>query len=161
MRSPRCVVACAAVALACLAGEVQAQERLSYGPAITLEQAQRVMAAAEAEARRNAWDVVITILDGGGHLVMMQRMDGVQLGSIAVAEQKAYSAVAFRRPTRAFQDALAGPAGNRILSLPGVMPVEGGLPIVIAGQVVGGIGVSGVTAEQDGLIAEAGAAALR
>src|SRR5262245_31674475 len=116
-----------------------------YGLPISLDQAKKAMAAAEAEARKNSWNVAIVILDSGGHPVLMQRMDNVQFGSVDVARQKAYSAVAFRRPTKSFEDTLAGGgAGLRILRVEGASPLEGGMPIVVEGKVIGGIGVSGV-----------------
>jgi uncharacterized protein GlcG (DUF336 family) len=128
-----------------------------YGPPITLEQAKKVMAGAEAEAKKNSWHVVMVVLDSGGNLVMLQRMDGAQFGSIDVAKDKAYSAVAFRRPTKAFDDALAqGGANLRILRLPGASPLEGGIPIVVDGKVIGAVGVSGGTSAQDAQIGRAG-----
>lgn len=132
-----------------------------YGAPITLEQAKKAVAAAEAEARKNNWNVVIAVLDSGGHLVVLQRLDNTQFASVEIAQQKAYSAVAFRRPTKVFQDALAaGGEGLRLLKLSGATPVEGGLPIIVEGRIVGGIGVSGVTSQQDNQIAKAGADAL-
>ena len=129
----------------------------AYGPAITLEMAKKVMAGSEAEAKKNNWNVVITILDSGGNLVMTHRLDGTQFGSIEVAREKAYSAVAFRRPTKVFQDLVAqGGANVRLLKLPGASVLEGGIPIVVDGKLVGAIGVSGVTSEQDAQIGRAG-----
>jgi glc operon protein GlcG len=140
---------------------VDAQEPMPYGPAITLEQAKDVMAGAEAEAQRNNWPVVIAIVDTGGNLVSLQRLDNAQFGSLEVARQKAWSAAAFRRPTKVFQDAVAGGGANlRILRLEGASPLEGGIPLVVDGQIIGAIGVSGVTSEQDAQIAQAGAAKL-
>ena len=134
----------------------------AYGPGITLDQAKKAMAGAEAEAKKNNWPVVITILDSGGNLVMSQRLDGAQFGSVEVAREKAYSAVAFRRPTKAFEDAVAQGGSNlRILRLTGAMPLDGGWPIVIYGKIVGGIGVSGVTGAQDAQIGKAGVDALK
>jgi glc operon protein GlcG len=128
-----------------------------YGPPITLEHAKKVMVGAEAEAKKNSWNVVMVVLDSGGNLVMLQRMDGAQFGSIEVAKDKAYSAVAFRRPTKAFDDALAqGGANLRILKLSGAAPVEGGIPIVIDGKLIGAVGVSGVTSAQDAQVGRAG-----
>ena len=128
-----------------------------YGSPITLEQAKKVMAGAEAEAKKNNWNVVMVVLDSGGNLVMLQRMDGAQFGSIEVAKDKAYSAVAFRRPTKAFDYALAqGGANLRILRLPGASPLEGGIPIVVDGKLIGAVGVSGVTSAQDAQIGRAG-----
>ena len=132
-----------------------------YGMPISLEQAKKVLAGAEAEAKKNNWNVVISIVDSGGQLVAMQRLDGAQWGSIDVARDKAYSAVAFRRPTKAFQDAVSQGGENlRILKLTGASPLEGGIPIVMDGKIVGAIGVSGVTSQQDAQIARAGAEAL-
>jgi uncharacterized protein GlcG (DUF336 family) len=133
-----------------------------YGSPITLEQAKKVIAAAEAEAQKNNWPVVITVVDPGGHAVAMHRLDNTQLGSIAVAEDKARSSILFRRPTKAFEDAVAsGGIGLRVLALRGASPVDGGVLIFLDGKVVGAVGVSGVTAAQDGQIANAGAAALK
>jgi glc operon protein GlcG len=140
---------------------VSAQAPPPYGPPITLDQAKKAMAGAEAEAKKNAWPVVITILDSGGNLVMLQRLDNAQWGSIDIAKDKARSAVALRRPTKVFQDLVAqGGANLRLLALAGASPLEGGLPIVVDGKIVGAIGVSGVTSEQDAQIAKAGAEAL-
>jgi len=134
----------------------------AYGPGITLDQAKKAMAGAEAEAKKNNWPVVITILDSGGNLVMSQRLDGAQFGSVEVARDKAYSAVAFRRPTKAFEDGLAqGGANMRLLNLRGASMLDGGLPIVVDGKIVGGIGVSGVTGAQDAQIGKAGVDALK
>jgi glc operon protein GlcG len=136
---------------------VNAQEPMPYGPPITLEQAKGIMAGAEAEADKNNWPVVIAIVDTGGNLVLLQRLDNAQFGSVEVARQKAWSAAAFRRPTKVFQEAIAGGGANlRLLRLEGASPLEGGIPIAVDGQVVGAIGVSGVTSEQDAQIAQAG-----
>jgi uncharacterized protein GlcG (DUF336 family) len=133
-----------------------------YGPAITLEQAKKVLSGAEAEATKNKWNVVIVVLDSGGNMVALHRMDGAQWGSIEVAREKAYSAVAFRRPTKAFEDAIGqGGANLRILRLTGASPLEGGLPIVVDGKLVGSVGVSGVLATQDAQIGRAGIEALK
>ena len=132
-----------------------------YGSSITLDQAKKVLAGAEAEAKKNNWNVVISVVDPGGQLVTMSRLDNTQFGSIEVAREKAYSAVAFRRPTKAFQDAVGQGGENlRILRLSGASPLEGGIPIVVDGKIVGGIGVSGVTSAQDAQIARAGIEAL-
>ena len=136
--------------------------QVAYGPPITLEQAKKVMMAAEAEARKNNWNVVISVIDSGGHLVAMQRLDGTQLGSIEVARQKAYSAVLFRRPSKVFEDGVSqGGINLRILKLDGASPLEGGIPIMVDGKIVGAVGVSGVTSAQDGQIARAGADAMK
>ncbi|WP_396159982.1 heme-binding protein [Flavobacterium sp.] len=132
-----------------------------YGTSITLEQARMVAAAARAEAVRNGWCMVVAIMDPGGHLVLLERMDNAQFGSVQVAQDKALSAVAFRRPTKAFHDMVAaGGEGVRMLVMSGAMPIDGGLPILVDGAVIGGIGLSGGTSAQDGLVAQAGLAAL-
>jgi uncharacterized protein GlcG (DUF336 family) len=129
-----------------------------YGPPISLEAAKKVMAAAEAEAIRNNWGMAIAILDSTGHMVMLHKLDNTQYGSILVAEDKARSAVDFRRPTKVFEDLVAqGGLGLRTLALRGGSPLEGGLPIIVDGKVIGAIGVSGATAVQDGHVAKAGA----
>ncbi|HYI95360.1 MAG TPA: heme-binding protein [Bryobacteraceae bacterium] len=126
---------------------------------LTLEIAKQVAAAASAEATANKWTVVIAILDEGGNLMYLERADDTQIGSIQVAQEKAKSAVSFKRPTKVFEEAVAG-GRTAILKLPGAMPVEGGLPLMLNGRVAGAIGVSGVTSQQDGQIAKAGADAL-
>ena len=144
------------------AASASAQAPPAYGPAITLDQAKMVMAGAEAEAKKNNWGMVITILDSGGSVVMMQRMDGAPLGSIEVARDKAWSAVAFRRPTKVFEDAIAqGGANLRLLRLTGASPIEGGIPLMADGKIIGAIGVSGGTAPQDGQVAKAGVDGLK
>jgi glc operon protein GlcG len=157
----RCVSALI-VAVILLSGvDVDAQEPMPYGPTITLEQAKKAMAGAEAEAQKNNWPVVIAIVDTGGNLVSLQRLDNAQFGSVEVARQKAWSAAAFRRPTKVFQEAVAGGGANlRILRLEGASPLEGGIPVVVDGQIIGAIGVSGVTSEQDAQIAQAGVDSL-
>ena len=136
--------------------------QIAYGAPISLEQAKKAMAGAEAEAMKNKWNVVITVLDSGGHLVAMHRLDGTQLGSIDAARDKAYSAVLYRRPTKVFQDLVGqGGANLRLLRLSGASPLEGGIPIIVDGKLVGAIGVSGVTSEQDAQVAKAGADTLK
>lgn len=128
-------------------------------PILTLEDAKRVAAAAEAEARANEWKVVIAVVDDGGHLLFLQRSHDTQFGSVETAIAKAHAAVAFQRPTKASEDAVL--SGRLIhLALPGVIPAEGGLPLLREGSVIGGIGISGVRSFQDGQIAQAGANAL-
>ncbi len=133
----------------------------SYGPPISLAAAKEVMAAAEAEAVRRDWPVVIAVVDSTAHLVILHKMDQAQLGSVAVAQAKAETAVRFRRPTKAFEDLIAeGGAGLRMLAIPGAVSVEGGLPLMVGGEVVGAIGVSGMQSRQDAIVAQAGVAAL-
>jgi glc operon protein GlcG len=132
-----------------------ASAQLPQRPVLTLEAATRIADAAQAEAARNQWNVVIAVVDDGGHLVHLRRMDGTQIGSVAVAQEKAKSAIYFRRPTKAFSDAVAS-GRTAVLRLPGAIPIEGGIPLAQGNQMVGAIGVSGVTSEQDGQIAAAG-----
>jgi len=128
-------------------------------PILTLEDAKRVAAAAETEARRNDWRVVIAIVDDGGHLLYLQRSHDTQFGSVETAIAKAHAAVAFQRPTKASEEAVM--SGRLIhLALPGVIPAEGGVPLEIDGAIVGGLGISGVRSLQDGQIAAAGVVAL-
>lgn len=132
-----------------------------YGEAITLAQAKKVMAAAEAEAIKNKWPVVIAIVDDGGHLVMLQRLENTQLGSIDIALGKAKTSALFRRPTKAFQDGIEkGGINLRILAIPNATPLEGGIPIIHEGKVIGAIGVSGVQSFEDAQIGQAGIDAL-
>ncbi len=139
----------------------QAQDPIPYGTPITLEAAHKAVTAAEAEAKKQSWPVAIAVVDASGFLVAFHRLDNTQLGSIEVALQKAKSAALFRRPTKVFEESLEkGGAGLRVLKLPGGMPIEGGLPIILDGKVIGAIGVSGVQATQDAQVAKAGVDAL-
>ena len=125
---------------------------------LNLEAAKKMLEAAKREAAANDWPVVIAVVDDGGHLLCLERMDDAQFGSIDIAIAKAKSAIAFKRPTVEWAQRIAdGRLG--ILSLSGMIPVEGGVPIVQNGEMVGAIGVSGVTSIQDGQIAAAGIAA--
>ena len=133
-----------------------------YGTPIGLEVAKKLAVAAEAEATKNNWSMAIVILDSTGHVVLLHRLRQHNDGSIAVAEDKARTALDYKRPTKAFEDVVAqGGAGLRILGLRGAVPIEGGLPILSDGKIVGAIGVSGGSAAQDGQVAKAGADALK
>lgn len=133
---------------------------IGYGPPIPLAVARKAMAAAEAEANKNGWPVAISIVDSGGNPVMLVRLDNAQLSSTRIAEAKARTAVEFRRPTKALEEAVAGGGvGLRVLTF-GASLAEGGVPIMSAGKIVGGIGVSGVASHQDAQVAQAGAAAV-
>src|SRR4030095_3015681 len=133
-----------------------------YGPTITADQAKSVAAAAVAEARKNQWTMAVAVVDPAGDLVYFEKMDNTQVGSIDVAIAKARSSARFKRPTKAFQDALAaGGEGWRLLTLEGAVAVEGGLPLVVGGKIVGAIGASGGSAPQDGQTAAAGAGTLK
>ena len=126
---------------------------------LTQDDAKKIASGAEAEALRNEWPVVIVIVDDGGHLLYLQRLDNAQFGSINVAIEKARAAIAFRRPTKIWEENIA--EGHlRYLNLPGTLPIEGGLPIVVNNQFVGAIGVSGVRSFQDAQVAQAGINAL-
>jgi uncharacterized protein GlcG (DUF336 family) len=132
-----------------------------YGPSITLAQAKKVAEAALAPAYENRWTVVIAIVDPAGHLVYLEKMDQTQVGSVGVAEDKARSAAIFKRPTKTLQDRLArGGDGLLVLRLRGAIPVEGGLPIISDGKLIGALGVSGGSSAEDEACAEAGAAAI-
>ncbi|WP_143959216.1 GlcG/HbpS family heme-binding protein [Litoribacter populi] len=121
---------------------------------LNLDAAQQISDAAEERARQDNWNVVIAILDEGGHLLALRRMDGTQVGSVDVAIAKAKTSVYFKRPTKVFEDG-AKSGNSHLMSLPNVVAVEGGLPIKDGDRVIGAIGISGVTSEQDGIIAEA------
>jgi uncharacterized protein GlcG (DUF336 family) len=132
-----------------------------YGPPISIDMAKKVMAAAEAEAAKNHWGVAIAIVDSGGNLVMLHRLDNTQLSGARIAEAKARTAVEFRRPTKALEDAVAaGGIGLRVLTF-GAALAEGGVPIVHDGRIIGGIGASGVASHQDAQVAKAGADAVK
>jgi glc operon protein GlcG len=133
-----------------------------YGGPIGIEAAKRLMAAAEAEAVKNNWSMAIVILDSTGHVVMLEKLDNTQYGSIAVAEDKARAALDFKRPTKVFEDLVAqGGIGLRTLALRGATPLEGGIPIIREGRIIGAIGVSGGSSVQDGQVAKAGADAAK
>lgn len=141
--------------LSFLIGGMMANGQLATKKALTLDAAKKIAEAAHAEAVANKWTMVIAIVDDGANLVYLERADGTQIGSVEVAQEKARSAVKFKRPTKVFEDAVAG-GRNAILKLPGALPVEGGVPLMIDGVVLGAIGVSGATSAQDGQVAAAG-----
>jgi len=126
---------------------------------LSLADAKKIAAAASARAVAEGWNVVIAIHDNGGNLIYLERADGTQLGSIVVAQEKSRTALRFRRPTKMLEDAILS-GRVHMMSLPGITSVEGGLPLVVDGEVIGSIGVSGVQSSQDGQVAAAGAAAL-
>ena len=132
-----------------------------YGSSITVETAKQLAAPAIAEARKNQWTMAVAVVDISGGLVYFEKMDDTQNGSVDVSIAKARSAARFKRATKVFQDGLAaGGAGLRILALEGAVPIEGGVPIVVGGKIIGAIGVSGGTSEQDGVCAAAALATL-
>jgi uncharacterized protein GlcG (DUF336 family) len=137
----------------------RAQLPNGYGQSITVETARKVAATAAAEGKKNGWNISVAIVDTAGDLVYFERMDNAQVASTIVSQEKARTAVRFKRPSKAFEDALVG-GRQAILSLPGVTPLEGGIPLLIDGKIVGAIGVSGGTSPQDGVCAQAGADTL-
>jgi len=155
------LVLCASYALA-QAPPAASNYLTPIGPAISLETAKKAATAALAETRKNGWLMVAAVVDPNGTLVYYEKLDNTQLGSADVAIDKARSAALYKRPTKVLQDALAGGGvGLRVLALRGADPVEGGLPIIIGGKLVGAIGLSGDTSEHDGQCAAAGLAALK
>jgi glc operon protein GlcG len=134
---------------------VAAQERPPYGEAITLDTAKKIAAGVVAESKKNGWRMAISIVDNHGLPIYFERMDDTQTGSVEIAVDKAKAAAMFRRPTKAFEDGIAK-GRTALLGLRGATPIEGGLPIMAGGKVVGGIGVSGANADQDAAAAMAG-----
>jgi len=132
----------------------------SYGPAVGLDQAKKIAAAAVTEANRNSWHVAIAIVDTHGFLKYYEMMDDTQTASATVALDKARTAAMFRRPTKMFEDGISA-GRNALLGMKGALPIEGGLPIVVSGKVVGAIGVSGLTSPQDAQVAQAGLDAIK
>ena len=138
---------------------IQAQNTMQ--PYLTLADATKISDAAEAKSKAEGWNMVIVVLDAGGHMISLRKMDGVQLGSIDVALGKAKTAVYFKRPTKTFEDMMKVEGGVRIATLPNAVAIEGGLPIVKDGVLVGAIGISGASSAQDGIVAEAGIAVYK
>jgi glc operon protein GlcG len=131
---------------------------MEYGTSISFEHASHVASAAMAKAATIDAATVVAVVDAGGHLMVLMRRDHTQFGSIRVAEAKAHAAVAFKRPTKVFEDSLA--QTPRILAIPEATPIDGGLPLVREGRIVGGIGAAGATPQQDGEVAGAGVEAF-
>ena len=142
------------ISVALLAGMASAAD-LATKKSLTLAAAKEIAAAAAKEAAANKWTLVIAIVDDGANLVYLERMDDTQIGSVNIAIAKAETAVKMKRPSKALEDAVAG-GRNVVMTIPGVLPVEGGVPIVVDGKVIGAIGVSGMSSQQDGLAAAAG-----
>jgi uncharacterized protein GlcG (DUF336 family) len=136
-----------------------AQQRPPYGTAINLETAKKVGAAAIAEAKKNNWNVAVAVVDNHGMLVYYEMLDDTQTASATVAVEKARTSAGYRRPSKEFEENIA--AGRvAVLGLPGVTPIDGGLPIVVGGKMIGAVGVSGVLSSQDAQVARAGVEAL-
>jgi glc operon protein GlcG len=148
-----CLALCAAAAAPAAAQSVVDRKVL------TLDGAKRILAAAEAEARKNTWTVAIAVVDEAGNLIAFQKLDDTQVGSIDIAISKARTAARMKRPTKALEDAVAG-GRTVMLAVEGLMPLEGGVPVTLDGRIIGAVGVSGVTSQQDAQVAAAGAAAI-
>lgn len=146
----------AAASLAWLGGVAQAQ---SYGADIGVEAARKVAAATVAECAKNSWRIAVSVVDTHGYLVFFEKMDDTQIVSVAISQTKAKAAATYRRPTRVFADAISK-GGAALATLPGVIGSPGGIPLVVGGKIVGAVGVSGVTGDQDEQCAKAGASAL-
>ena len=147
-----------------LGAEARAQQAAppEYGPGMNLEVASKAVNAAMAEAKKNGWNLAIAVTTNGGHLVHFSRMDQTQFGSIAIAQHKARAAAKFKRPTKAFADAIAAAPGNvALLTLDDIIASEGGIPLMLGGKMIGAIGCSGATGAQDGVACTAGANALK
>ena len=143
-------------------GQAPSPYAIPYGPTISLENAKKASAAALAEARKNAWTMAVAIVDPDGTLVYYEKMDNTQSASAKVAVNKARSAALYKRPTKVFQDRLAsGNAGLAVLALEGAVPVEGGIPLMIDGHIVGAIGVSGDSSDHDSICAQAGVDSIK
>jgi uncharacterized protein GlcG (DUF336 family) len=142
-----------------LFGLAVASAQIADRKIITLDGAKRIMAAAEAEAKKNNWTVAIAVVDEAGNLIAFQKLDDTQVGSIDIAIGKARTAARMKRPTKALEDAVAG-GRTVMLAVEGLVPLEGGVPVVLDGRVIGAVGVSGVTSQQDAQVAAAGIAAL-
>jgi glc operon protein GlcG len=151
-------VLCFTIGLAVISATHAQTPPPAYGMSIGIDNAKKTASAAVAEARKNNWTMAIAVVDTAGNLVYFEKMDGTQTGSVNVAIEKARSAALFKRPTKSFQDTVAqGGVGLRMLGLPGAVPVEGGIPLIESGKIIGAIGASGGTSEQDGQTAQAGA----
>jgi glc operon protein GlcG len=162
MNSLKTLAAATTILAASMLPAAAQQPPTPYGAPMSLEAAKKAMTAAEAEAKKNNWPVAIAILDTTGSLVMLYKLDNTQTGSVEIAIGKARTSLDFRRPSKAMQDVVAGGgAGLRLLSARNVTALEGGVPVIVDGKVVGAIGVSGVTSEQDAQVAMAGAAAAK
>ena len=138
------------------------QLHVDYGISVNLEDARKVAAAATAMAEKQKWEMAIAVVDTAGELVYFQRLNGAEYAASEMSVAKAKCAVLYRRPTKAFEDRLAQAGQNlRVLGMAGVVPVDGGVPLVVGGKIVGAIGISGGSSEEDGRVAVAGAAALK
>ena len=150
-----------AAAVLCFVSATAQAQVPQYGANINQEQARKAIAGAMVEARKLNVPMAVAVVDTAGQLMAFERMDNTQIGSVGVSQDKATSAALYRRPTKVFQDVLAaGGAGLRVLTLRGANAVEGGIPLSVDGKIIGAIGVSGGSAEQDGVVAKAGGDAM-
>ena len=162
MRSRHCLIGLSACALLLAGSITEAQLAVPYGTSINLDAAKKVAAVALAEARKNSWTMAVAVVDPAGDLVYFEKMDATQAASADIAVDKARAAARFKRPTKALQDTLAaGGDGLRVLRLQGAIPVDGGVPILMDNKIVGAIGVSGGTSQQDGQCANLAAASIK
>ena len=160
MSAPRLIShALGAAALALVATSASAQQRPEYGTPVTTDHAKKIAAAVVAECMSNKWNVAVAVTDTAGNLVYFERIENTQTASFDIAIMKAKAAATYRRPTRVFADVIAK-SGPAIMTLPGVVASPGGLPLMVGGKVIGAVGVSGVTGDQDEQCAKAGLAAL-
>jgi uncharacterized protein GlcG (DUF336 family) len=151
--------ACALMLAVFVIGADAQPVRPPYGQAINLETAKKVAAGGAAEAKKNSWNVTIAIVDNHGMLIYYEMMDDTQTGAANTSIEKARTSALYRRPSKEFEDNIAG-GRNSVLGLPGVTPVDGGLPIIVGGKMIGAIGISGMSGAQDGQVAKAGVDAL-
>lgn len=142
-----------------LANAAPTAQQLPTRKTLTLDVARRVAAAAETEAKRNNWAVSVAVVDDAGHLMVFHRLDGAKLVATDIAIRKARTAVYFQGPTKSLEEEVAG-GRTALLPIDGFMPLEGGIPLIVEGVLVGAIGVSGVTGSQDAQCAQAGVNAL-
>jgi uncharacterized protein GlcG (DUF336 family) len=162
MKFYRGVIQVAAVALLAQVSMLAVAQVPSYGTNINLEQARKVIAAGQVEAKKNGWPVAIAVVDTAGNLVAFEKWDDTQTASIEVAQDKARSSAIYRRASKVFEDMVAGAgAGTRALNLRNASTVEGGVPLIVGGKIIGAVGVSGVTSQQDGMVAKAGSEGLK
>ena len=158
MTNFRCFIVAASLAGCAAAAQAQVPQ---YGTSVNHDTARKVVAAAIADARKQNLPMAVAVVDNAGQLVAFERMDNTQTASVQVSQDKAQSAAMYRRPTKVFQDVVAaGGVGLRVLTLRGATAVEGGVPLVVDGKIIGAIGVSGGTSDQDGVVAKAGVDAL-
>jgi len=149
------LLVCTVLIAACTLTAQQLSNKKSLNLAVT----KVIVAAAEKEAAKNGWSMFITVIDDGGTILAIERMDEAQIGSLDVSIGKAQTSLKFKRPSKVFDDLING-GKNALLGLPGVTPIEGGFPLMSDGKVIGAIGVSGGSSQQDAQVAQAGVAAL-